>query len=549
MIEQSEIGKMQPEVKQKPAVTADSLVKSADGTFLGRLKKLVPENTRHALRLSAQKAALTASALSCLISSGCGNVEKQNIPPPPTPTPAVAELPEGMPSATVEFTDSRIAPVIPTSPTPTPEQTPIPTQEVVPDSSKSPKQEQAERKELIPYSPSITILDAAPSVSTEGLIQKEYISNDEMIRNMLGDKYVSKDQILQEFGENYEEKWDEVVSKYPQALIYRFVDSYFTHGEKVTRALEHTLERSGFKSTGVNILPLQGIFDKDSVKFIKDTSGNPGISLNFDPERIIEVLKDDPSRVINGSFQVGSVELFQETKVDTEVIPKYDPNDPRFSESGYFLDDGKIFYQGAVESRRNSDGSVDYLDAEGEKVEPISWEEFKRRKLENSEVKEYKSTSLSIVGAYTKEKAMENLPKLFEIANAYPDKFFVFAGGNTGEDFREAMEKLKDQVPKNLLIAAEWIKGNYGGFEYEGPAGMVYGANIYVNNVAAGSPHGSSFSVPELSAEIDVLLSRGLSFEQAKEAVLAKGHLHTLSLNDGTHPTVRVFNPSNIQGK
>lgn len=419
--------------------------------------------------------------------------------------------------------------------------------------------EQKENKELIPYSPSITIVDAAPSVLTKGLIQKEFISNEKMIRDMLGDNYVSKEQLIQEFGQNYEEKWDEVIAKYPQALTYRLVDTYFGHGENVARVAEDTLERSGLQNTGMNILPLQKIIDMDSVGLIRDASGNPGISLNFDPKRIIELLKNDQSRVINASFQVGNVELFQETKVKSEVIPKYNPDDPRFSGTGLggMLDGKEVLYQEAV--RMNAkDGKSVYYDKEGKEITPITYEELEKRKLENSEVIEHKSTELIIEGAYTKAKAMENLPKLFEVCNAYPDKFFVFAAGNNGEDLREAMETLKDKVPNNLLIVAEWVKAP--AYNYEGPAmvfdneyrlvhGPVTGVEIYGYNKGSNHPHGSSFTVPEFSVEIDKLLKNGLSFEQAKAKILASSDIHILHLSDGTDYTARVFNPSKIQEK
>jgi hypothetical protein len=371
---------------------------------------------------------------------------------------------------------------------------------------------------------------------------------------MLGDKYISKGQLMQEFGQNYEKKWDEAVDKYPQALVYRLVDTYLNHGENVAAVVEDTFKRSGLQSAGVNILPLQQTFDMDSITFIKDASGNPGISLNFDQKRIIKLLENDPNRVINGSFQVGNVELFQETNIRTEIIPKYGDNDPRFAGLRSMTDENS-FYVGAVKFSFNADGSWDYLDATGKKVSPISSEELEKRKLENSEVKKYKSTELEIRGAYAKEKAMENLPKLFDVCNAYPDKFFVFAGGNTGEDFREAMEKLKGKVPKNLLIAAEWIKYDYGFGIYEGPAmeygkyGQVLGPDIYVYNKGSKNPNGSSFSVPELSATIDMLLSKGLSFEQAKERILASSDIHTLHLPDGTEYTVKVFNPDLLRSK
>lgn len=426
----------------------------------------------------------------------------------------------------------------PTKTPETPTIVPGPIQEVTSDFSQPPQQEQSEKKELIPYSPSITIVDAAPSKPTEGLIQKELApTHDEMVKTMLGENYISKAQIEQEFGPDYEQKWDEVVNKYPQALVYTLVDQYFGHGEKVARALESTLERSRLQSTGINILSLQEIFDKDSIELIEDSSGNPGVSLNFDQKRIIELLKNDPSRVVNGSFQVGNVELFQKVNKYTVIRADY------------------IDSEGIVRTYSSSDDTTatfpidsTYKDAQGNEV-PLKLKE-------EPKIKDIKSTSLSIVGAYTKEKAMENLPKLFEVCNAYPDKFFVFAGGNTGEDFREAMEALKDQVPKNLLITAEWVKGNFGGFEYEGPPlysydgkfhGGVWGPNIYVNNDELGAPGGSSFSVPEIAASIDILLKKGLSFEEAKAKILASSDVHKMQVAEGTEYTALVFNPSKFQ--
>lgn len=114
MVSQKEIGKIHPKVEQKPVITGGDFVKSGDTTFLSRLKRS-PEIAKHASRLSIQKAALTASAFSIIISSGCGNVEKQNTPPPPEPTPAVSQV-EKMPSESIQFT--RTPPSTETSSTP-----------------------------------------------------------------------------------------------------------------------------------------------------------------------------------------------------------------------------------------------------------------------------------------------------------------------------------------------------------------------------------------------------------------------------------------------
>lgn len=107
MIEQLEAKKIQ-------RIDASAFVESADATWLSRLENLFPEKARKALGLSlekikepakkgVQKAALTGAALSYLISSGCGNIVEESIPPS-TSTPAVYELSTGMPSANIEFT-------------------------------------------------------------------------------------------------------------------------------------------------------------------------------------------------------------------------------------------------------------------------------------------------------------------------------------------------------------------------------------------------------------------------------------------------------------
>lgn len=77
-----------------------------------------------AFKKIAGKVILGTPLAGLILSSG--SVDNPNVPKPniKEPTPAVSPLPGGMPSATIEFTDSRIAPIVPASPTPTPEPTP-----------------------------------------------------------------------------------------------------------------------------------------------------------------------------------------------------------------------------------------------------------------------------------------------------------------------------------------------------------------------------------------------------------------------------------------
>lgn len=67
-----------------------ALIQSSSAVITERLKKTPLQKARHALRLSAQKTAMTASGLFLIFSSGCGNIESPITPttitPEPTPT-------------------------------------------------------------------------------------------------------------------------------------------------------------------------------------------------------------------------------------------------------------------------------------------------------------------------------------------------------------------------------------------------------------------------------------------------------------------------------
>lgn len=65
--------KHQPRIEQ--SLVTGNCLKAADAIVIDSLKKTPREKAREVLRFSAQKAALTASGLYLLLSSGCGNIE------------------------------------------------------------------------------------------------------------------------------------------------------------------------------------------------------------------------------------------------------------------------------------------------------------------------------------------------------------------------------------------------------------------------------------------------------------------------------------------
>ena len=431
--------------------------------------------------------------------------------------------------------------------------------EVTVDKTKTPVEQVEEieiQAELEKFEPSVTVVDIEVSSPEEV---------ESLLKTALGDEYISRAQLIEEFGEDYESKWGEVADKYPKAILHRYMDTYVNHGENVVNVMEKIWREAGLESPhDVEVTTLQSIFDDSCFTNVKDELGNKGVSIDFDEKRIIELLKNDPNQVINFSFQVGNVEVFVEErekvvpKVDLALKPDYvdengnyrdipDYGNPliwkddrisgdRIMNKEDFLNEeiavaggrvgppegGRI---GSTAIYRDQNGQlIGYVDGKtGERVlaEDANiitqaelrkrWEAAVAEAEKNAEIVDVANPESRIVGAYDREKAEENLPKLFEIANAYPDKLFVVAGGNEGEDIRDALEKLSEERPPNLLIVAEWGRGK--------PYADMRGADIYVQNSEAGIDHGSSFSTPVVNAYASALFEQGLSMEEVLEKI------------------------------
>lgn len=112
----AELGTREVQKRMDASPTARNINRAADATALGRLKNLVPERARDVLRFSAQKAALTASGLYLILSSGCGNTENPIVPSP------VNEPTHSSASAVPAPTDDGVRVTITRAATPTSEQ-------------------------------------------------------------------------------------------------------------------------------------------------------------------------------------------------------------------------------------------------------------------------------------------------------------------------------------------------------------------------------------------------------------------------------------------
>lgn len=295
----------------------------------------------------------------------------------------------------------------------------------------------------------------------------------------------------------------------------QFEDIYFPHGEKVVVSMRKVWDQDGYEAGDVSVLSLQRILDPSSLSSSIDKEGNEKLTINFNSKRIIDLLKSNPDKVVNMSFQVGDVGLIKKATINVENIGHFNYSDSL--NQGMQLDaDGNV-YPGAVGIRLLGKDEQIRVNAQGEKVYPVPEKEYQKQLEKEGKIKIVTSNALSIEGAYTKEDASKNLPELFKVCHAYPDKLFVVAAGNEKEDLRDALIQLKKVRPNNLLIVAQWGKGSYDGKEYEFPTQGVQGADIYVNNKDFGVDDGSSFSTPIITAKAAELVSKGIFHRTSKK--------------------------------
>ena len=263
------------------------------------------------------------------------------------------------------------------------------------------------------------MIDFAPETKTEGIKQKEFPSNQAIMRKILGKEYKASYQLMLEFGlraldlKTLEKK---VFSKYPRlALVYGFMKTYAQHGEGVAAAMESTLAKSGFGSEP-HMVPLQEMLG--GYEFTQDELGNYGIFGEIDPEKVIKALADYPDqRIVNFSFQIGRVGFIYRKK-SKDLNPNW---------SGEFP---------TVVTMKSGGKITKSILKEGKSI-PVTEKELEEifKKIEEGMIITVEHEPFfDVYDAYTREAAKENLPKLFKICHAFPDKLFVVAAGNHGDE-------------------------------------------------------------------------------------------------------------------
>lgn len=409
------------------------------------------------------------------------------------------------------------------------------------------KTESARSKESINAVDNTIFIDFAPEKKVDSIEQDSFPDNSGVIKKLLGNKWVSKLKLLSVFGINIispgpddPEVRKAIVQKYPEfGLVYGAIKAFSKHGKEIVEAHNVVLARFRTRSTP-KMIPLQDGFDQEVISFKKDELGNSGIELFVKADPYIQALSGSHQKIVNMSFQMGRLRLSHVTKSrtfnhDSEKFSKYyEENKPKDVFRDYTGDQKTLKYirydpaKYELRVALNDKGvAINVLENKytGEishEITAVSAEEYDSLMNNLVDGANRAATTVSnvdddkfnISGAYSKENGKESIVELVKLAKAFPDKLFIVAAGNNGDDLRGLKEEFGEAYPENLIIVGQWNK------EEKQPKVLnsyIHGADIYLDNSHLGENHqGSSLSTATLSAAASILEKKGMSIDQIK---------------------------------
>lgn len=419
-----------------------------------------------------------------------------------------------------------------------------------------PKTQQETKEQLKVIPGNTVVIDMAPTTATEGIHQQQFVTEQEFLKSILQKDYIDEAALASKYGSGFKKAVpDEMLQDDPKsALLYGFLqkDKYIEHGVNVAATMQETLKKVGF-TTEVEMLPLQNLIDESRVSFYTDDLGNKHFIFAISAEKVIDTLKKYPDqKIVNMSFEFGDVDVgLWEFSMQP---PMRDPHITSVNVT-YRLDtDGSPLYYIDYDYTK-TDFELDiFRNSKGEEIKPVKEitpqmreeidKESKRRFQEvpfgEEVITRNYPPGIGIKGGYAKEKAAKSLEELYKVCREFPDKLFIAAAGNGGEDLREALKTMQN-IPTNLILVAqwgsEWISDDY-------PTGSVYGAQLYIPNKKLGIPDGSSFSTPYVSAYANLLYEKGYSIDEIRKRIMGAGEIREYTDYDNGINQALVFNPS-----
>lgn len=308
-------------------------------------------------------------------------------------------------------------------------------------------------------------------------------------------------------------------------VLYSFLRKYMSHGDTVLDVFEHRM--GPYFPENVQAYSLNEAIQITSAE--KDKIGNYKIKIKISAEELKKVISQIDAHIVNLSLQVGTIDA----KINIYRIER--PKNP-YTRSSVEID-GHITHN--------------FFDPSGNRIQEYEYH------IGSAEYYPYKipledEAYLSYQDGYAGSETYNNLKQMAEVAAAFPDKFFVVAGGNPSyheglgiPDITEAREQLGNEGlwPDNILFVGVWGDGiatGYDGFLYDGR--FQKGADLYVSSKLIGQP-ASSFAAATIAEAIAAHSSKGEKID--RDTALQVLQPHTEIADDGT----RIFTGDSSDNK
>lgn len=393
---------------------------------------------------------------------------------------------------------------------------------------------------FIPLSNTVTF-DFISPYSRPGTVRYSYPETLSRIKHLLGPAYnVPVYEIIREFGlqafsEDVFKK--QVGTKYAEyGAVAGGMLAFAPHGHSVTNCQRAFCEGFGYDFIP-QAFPIQDgltIQDFHSV----DGLGNPSVLLHMSSEPVKRKLEALPHLdIVNISLQFGTLAITHkrrkvQTKIDDTTYQNLSHSLLTFykNEGGsdyLFYNPDSFFIDQENEPVLRSIVTGEAVGIEDYTVVPaVDYEQYtynKRKEILEStlkveEVDTSKSPFYEIQGAYTGEYGKDNVQELFSLVRSFPEKLFIVAAGNYGDDLEPLRNIFSEEWPQNLIIAGYWdselqYPRMYNTYD-------IFGADIYVDPLAYAHESGSSMSTAVLSAAASILAHKGVPIAQIKEMLL-----------------------------
>ena len=454
--------------------------------------------------------------------------------------------------------------------------------------SATPENNADRREDLVPLY-NVANFDFVAPGSAPGKVSYNYLNTFAEIKELLGPDYnVPLKQLLFQFGPEVLQKRLEDVMKqdigvqYPEyGMVAGGMLAFASHGWRVAETQKIFAKQYGYDFIPQVYPVQQGITIKDL--HATDNLGNPSVLLHMSAEPVKEQLRLLPDmRIVNISLQFGTLAISHIRKKVRPVldIPAYQTLQHALLSSVetstphefIFFDPDKYFVDtNEAHTTIKSISTGEAVDRESGVYDIVSEEHIAAFRAERTrtilertfsleEINTSKRPYYEITGAFRdKTTGAANIQELFSLVHEFPEKLFIVAAGNYGDDLDPLREQYADEWPQNLIIAGHWDNATQKPRMYE--AYDNYGADMYFDAASIGVEYGSSMAAATFSSAASILESKGYTnleikqilYDCCEDVMIEKTPPVPVGSSDiedyiyaqmnKTNVTVRVFNP------